>query len=77
MAAFFDNGSMERGMIMQTADNKVTLEQTTEYPWNGKVTIKVTPEKTEFEEKFVSKTEKAKKLWEKRITENTTLSMRN
>ena len=32
-------------------------------------------EKTEFEEKFVSKTEKAKKLWEKRITENTTLSM--
>lgn len=30
---------------MQTADNKVTLEQTTEYPWNGKVTIKVTPEK--------------------------------
>ena len=24
-------------------------------------------EKTEFEEKFVSKTEKAKKLWEKRI----------
>ena len=32
-------------------------------------------EKTEFEEKFVSKTEKTKKLWEKRITENTTLSM--
>ena len=32
-------------------------------------------EKTEFEEQFVSKTEKAKKLWEKRITENTTLSM--
>ena len=28
-------------------------------------------EKTEFEEKFVSKTEKTKKLWEKRITENT------
>lgn len=25
-------------------------------------------EKTEFEEQFVSKTEKAKKLWEKRIT---------
>lgn len=32
-------------------------------------------EKTEFEEKFVSKTEKTKKLWEKRITENTTLSL--
>lgn len=32
-------------------------------------------EKTEFEEQFVSKTEKTKKLWEKRITENTTLSM--
>ena len=32
-------------------------------------------EKTEFEEQFVSKTEKAKKLWEKRITENTTVSM--
>ena len=32
-------------------------------------------EKTEFEEQFVSKTEKAKKLWEKRIMENTTLSM--
>lgn len=32
-------------------------------------------EKTEFEEQFVSKTEKAKKLWEKRITENTALSM--
>ena len=31
-------------------------------------------EKTEFEEQFVSKTEKTKKLWEKRITENTTLS---
>ena len=25
-------------------------------------------EKTEFEEKFVSKTEKTKKLWEKRIS---------
>ena len=33
-------------------------------------------EKTEFEEKFVSKTEKAKKAnGKKRITENTTLSM--
>ena len=32
-------------------------------------------EKTEFEEQFVSKTEKTKKLWEKRITENTTLRM--
>lgn len=27
-----------------TASNKVTVEQTTEYPWNGKVSIKVTPE---------------------------------
>ena len=30
---------------MQTADNKVTLEQTTNYPWDGKIAIKVTPEK--------------------------------
>lgn len=30
---------------MQTADNKVTLEQTTDYPWDGKIAIKVTPEK--------------------------------
>lgn len=30
---------------MQLADNKVSLEQTTDYPWNGKISIKVTPEK--------------------------------
>lgn len=30
---------------IQTADNKVTLEQTTNYPWDGKIAIKVTPEK--------------------------------
>ena len=30
---------------MQLADNKVSLEQTTDYPWNGKIYIKVTPEK--------------------------------
>ena len=30
---------------MKTADNKVTLEQTTQYPWDGKIAIKVTPEK--------------------------------
>lgn len=29
---------------LTTASNKVTVEQTTEYPWDGKVSIKVTPE---------------------------------
>lgn len=29
---------------LTTTDNKVTMEQTTEYPWDGKVTIKVSPE---------------------------------
>ncbi len=29
---------------IQTADNYLTLEQTTEYPWNGTIRIEVTPE---------------------------------
>ena len=30
---------------IETESNKINVEQTTDYPWNGKISISVTPEK--------------------------------